>query len=1152
MFRFATRRPVAVLMMTTAAALFGVLSYKQLGLELMPDLAYPTLTIRVDYPGAAPQEVESEIVRRIETQVGTVEALVGMHSSSRAGVAEVVLEFDWNSDMDRAAQRVRERMGRLDLPDAADTPLLLRYDPTLVPVLSLAVSGAEGLTLTRLRTYAEERLAPELSKVAGVAAVRVLGGLEREVQVQLDESAIAARGLGVAEVVERLRAANVNLAGGTLREGSVEFLVRTIAELRTPREVEKVVVLRRDGALIRLGDIARVVPTTRERTSLVRVGGREAVRVDIYRQADANIVEVCDAVRTAVFGTERQRKFVADQGKPKTAEKKKKPDGEGKAGKHGKRGKGKGKRGGGARMKAKKGALERRRMTNFIEYRAPRGASLDVLGDQSVFIRAALSEVSSAALVGGLLAVLMLYLFLQSGYPTFIIAVAIPLSIAVTFAPLKLFGVSLNVMSLGGLALGVGMLVDNSVVVLESVYRCREEGDGVVEAAIRGTREVGAAVVASTLTTVAVFFPIVFVKGVAGQVFGDLALAVVFSLLASLMVALFVVPMLASRTFALRPAIDAPLGWRVPFRALPALRERGWIGRVLFAPYALLQTVLELVGNIGVVAAALVAIPAVLLFRAVSFVARWVLWLPVQAAQGLIAGARAGYGPLMRACLRAPLLVLLVVAGTTWAAWQVGGGTGAELIPEVRQGVLVADVRFPVGTPLADTSLRAAKIEAELRRHALVERVEAFVGEPEAGSDDAKERGPHTAAITIRLAEDGRELQAREDAAMALVRAAVLTVSGAELELSRPALFSLRPPIRVVVLGHALPLLEVAATDVKAVLDGLPGVSDVRSSVRRGYPELQVEYDRQRLASLGLDARAVAERLRGQIEGEVATELRQRETRVDVRVRLDPERVASRGDLETVVVNPGQPVPLPLESVARLVPGEGPAEIRRVDGQRAAVLTARTATLDLGTTSARLDAELQRTSMPPGFEVRLRGQDEEMKTSLESLKFALLLAVFLVYVVMASQFESLRAPLVIMGTLPLAAVGVLFGLGVLGHPLSVVVFVGLITLAGIVVNNAIVLVDYANQLQQRGLSVDDALVEAGRTRLRPILMTTLTTVLALLPLAFGVGEGAELRQPMAATLIFGLVFATGLTLVVIPVLYRWVVRDSVARPAPEG
>ena len=1148
MFGFATRRPVAVLMITTAAALFGVLSYQQLGIELMPDLAYPTLTIRVDYPGSAPQEVESEIVRRLESRVGTVEALVGMHSSSRAGVAEVVLEFDWDSDMDRAAQRVRERMTRLDLPDAADPPVLLRYDPTLVPVMSLGVSGGGDLTLTRLRTYAEERLAPELAKIAGVAAVRVLGGLEREVQVRLDESAIAARGLGVGEVVNRLRAANVNLAGGTLREGNVEFLVRTLAELRTPAELERVVVMQRAGALIRLGDIAEVVPTTRERTSLVRVGGREAVRVDIFRQADANIVEVCDDVRDAVYGTERQRDFVAGKGQEEEAK------GKGKAKAKGK-GKGKGGMGGGERMKASQGAINRRQMTDFIAFRAPSGAAIDVLGDQSVFIRAALSEVSSAAMIGGLLAVLVLYLFLSAGYPTFIIAVAIPLSIAVTFAPLKLFGVSLNVMSLGGLALGVGMLVDNSVVVLESIYRCREEGDAVVAAAVRGTREVGAAVVASTLTTVAVFFPIVFVEGVAGQVFGDLALAVVFSLLASLMVALFVVPMLASREFELRPSLDAPLGWRVPIRALPALwaRRGTWSGRVklvLLLPYALLQTALELAGNLGVLLAALVGVPAVLLFRGASLVARWVLWLPVRAANVLIVWAQAAYGPLMRASLRAPLVVVLVVGATTFAAWQVGRGVGAELIPEVRQGVLVADVRFPVGTPLAATSARVADLERSLAEHPLVDRVEAFVGEPEAGDGDARERGPHTAAVTLRLGEDAdRGLPEREAELVDGIRRAVAQIPGAELEISRPALFSLRPPIRVVVLGHALPSLGEAAAAVQAVLEEMPGISDVRSSVRSGYPELQVAYDRQRLASLGLDARVVADRLRGQIEGEVATELRQRESRVDVRVRLDPARVASRGDLETIVVNPGDAVPLPLESVARLVPGEGPAEIRRVDGQRAAVLTARTAALDLGTTSARLGRALRTVPLPAGFEVRLRGQDEEMQKSLDSLGFALLLAVFLVYVVMASQFESLRAPLVIMGSLPLAAVGVSFGLGLLNHPLSVVVFVGLITLAGIVVNNAIVLVDYANQLQQRGLSVEDALVEAGRTRLRPILMTTLTTVLGLLPLAVGAGEGAELRQPMAVTLISGLVFATGLTLVVIPVLYRWVVRDSVATRA---
>ncbi len=1127
MFAFATARPVAVLMITTAAALFGVLAYRQLGLELMPDLAYPTLTIRTTYAGAAPEEIEGEITRLIEARVGTVEALVGMHSSSRAGLSEVVLEFDWDTDMDRAAQRVRERMARLQLPKEVERPLLLRYDPALVPVMSLGISGES--TLTDLRQWALERLTPELSKIEGVAAVRVLGGREREVQVRLHEAAIAARGLSVAQVVQRLRAANVNLAGGTLKEGSVEFLVRTLAELRTADEVRRVVVLESEGAFLRLEDVAEVVSTTRERRNLVRVGGREAVRVDIFRQAGANIVEVCDAVRDATFGTPAQQRFATALAEGKDPPK----------------GKQAGKGRGGERRQASRAARQRRQMTDFIAHRKPKASAIDVLGDQSVFIRAALDEVKGAAFSGGILAIIVLFLFLRSGYSTIVIAVAIPLSVAVTFAPLLLFDVSLNIMSLGGLALGIGMLVDNSVVVLESIFRCREEGDEIKAAAIRGTKEVGGAVVASTLTTVAVFFPIVFVQGVAGQVFGDLALAVVFSLLASLGVALFVVPMLASRDFHLHPSVDGPRRWSVAFTAWPAWRRAGVLRKVVTLPYMLLQTLLEALGNLLILLTAIIALPLWGLFRGLRWLVGKILFPALWLAQTSIEGLRAGYRRLLAGALRAPLLVLLLIAGALAWSWQALSELGAELIPEVRQGVLTAELRFPVGTPLADTSARAGAFEAAMARAPLVDRVEAFVGEPEGGEDDATERGPHTASVTLRLKPEG-ELAARERKAARAIRRAAASVPGAELELTRPSLFSLRPPIRVVILGHHLGQLQEAASAVRQSLEQVEGLSDLRSSMRRGYPELQIAYDRQKLAALGLRPREVAEGLRAQIEGEVATELRQREARVDVRVRADPERVASRSDLASLVVNPGMGVPLPLEAVAELAPGEGPAEIRRVDGQRAAVISGGTESFDLGTASQRVRDALAPIELPKGFELRQKGQDEEMEGSLESLKYALLLAIFLVYGVMASQFESLRAPLVIMGSVPLAAVGVVLALQALAIPLSVVVFVGLITLAGIVVNNAIVLVDYAQQLEGRGLSVEEALIEAGATRLRPILMTTLTTVLGLLPLAIGAGEGAELRQPMAVTLIAGLICSTLLTLVVIPVLYRLVVGSRAA------
>ncbi len=1136
MFGLVTSRPVAVLMLAAAAALFGVLSYQQLGVELMPDLAYPTITLRTAYPGAAPEEVESEVTRTVEERVGTVEGLLGLRSSSRAGRSEVVLEFAWDTDMDRASQRVRERLGHVRLPDVVSKPQLLRHDPSLAPVLTLAL-GSEpgGPSLARLRTWAEDTLAPEISKIDGVAAVRVAGGVEREVQVRLSEAALAARGLSVATVADRLRQANVNLAGGTLREGTVEFLVRTLAELRTVADLRQVVVDSRDGVVVRLVDVAEVTVTGKERLALVRVDGREAVRVDVLRRADANIVEVCDRVRRALFGDAAQQAWVAAhaEGEDRALD----PEAQGKK-----------------RRRAQLAQVaERKQMTDFVAFRRPTGSRLDVLGDQSVFIRAALDEVRGAALWGGLLAILVLYVFLRSGWSTLVVAVAIPLSLAVTFAPLMFLGVTLNIMSLGGLALGVGMLVDNSVVVLESIHRCREEGDDARAAAIRGAQEVGAAVTASTFTTVAVFFPITFVGGVAGQVFGDLALAVVCSLLASLAVALFVVPTLAARGPGLgksTPRLERPDTWRVPFRALPAWwawrrRRAGLLVMPILLPYSLLQAALEVLGNVLVIALGVVGGLGVVAGRALAHGARLGLW-PLAAGVGaLVEALRRVYGPALLACLRTPLAVALVLGGLGWAAWSVADRGGAELLPDVRQGVLTADVSFPVGTPLDDTAARVAGLERALADDPAIERVEALIGAPEDADDEGGDRGPHTATLTLRLAPT-TELVAAEEAVGRHTRAAAAQVPGAELELGRPALFSLRPPIRVVLLGHHLGLLADAAGAIVARLEAVPGLTDVKSSVRRGYPELQVAYDRVRLAALGLQPRDVAERTRGQLEGVVATELRRADVRMDVRVRLDPDRVASREALGTTVINAGEQTPLPLEAVATLSPGEGPADIRRVDGQRAAEITGRSETFDLGRTAEAVRATLATLPLPAGFELRTLGQDAEMQASLRDLRWALLLAIFLVYVVLASQFESLRAPLVILGSLPLAGVGVFIVLGLMAVPISVVVFVGLITLAGIVVNNAIVLVDYANQLQRRGLPLREALVEAGRVRLRPILMTTLTTVLALLPMVVEGGEGAELRRPLALTLVAGLVFATGLTLVVIPVLYRWVVGASVA------
>ncbi len=519
-FRFTTTRPVAILMVVIGVIVFGWISYQQLSVNLMPDISYPSLTVRTMYPGTAPEEVETAISRPIEQALGVVDNLVSISSVSKAGQSDVKLEFTWDTDMNKATADVREMLDQVFLPEDAERPLILRYDPSLDPIMRLGLYG--DASLFYLRYLAEEEIKRTLETVEGVAAVKVKGGLEEEIQVELSEQKLALIGIDIQQVKNRLAQENINLAGGNLKEGQTEYLVRTLNEFKTVDEIANVVIGTWNGREIKVRDVGEVRRTHKDREIITRLNGQESVEIEIYKEADANVVAVAERVKRRVFGTPEQQAFVKTlrQGEQTT---------DGKA------------------TDGRKGELQKRRMTNFIAYQLPEGVRIEVLSDQSVFIQHAVDEVKSTAKLGGLLAVLILFLFLRSVRSTLIVGISIPISIVATFAAMRLFDVSLNIMSLGGLALGIGMLVDNSIVVLESIARCREEGDALIPATIRGVSEVGSAVFASTLTTVAVFFPIVFVEGVAGQIFADLALTVVFSLLASLAVALFLIPMLSSR-----------------------------------------------------------------------------------------------------------------------------------------------------------------------------------------------------------------------------------------------------------------------------------------------------------------------------------------------------------------------------------------------------------------------------------------------------------------------------------------------------------------------------------------------------------------------------------------------------------------------------
>ncbi|MCY3789439.1 MAG: efflux RND transporter permease subunit, partial [Gemmatimonadetes bacterium] len=831
-------------------------------------------------------------------------------------------------------------------------------------------------------------------------------------------------------------------------------------------------------------------------------------------------------------------------------------------------------------------------------------------------------------------------------------------------------------MSLGWLALGIGMLVDHSLVVLESIFRCREEGDDLVQATVRGTSEVGTAVLASTLTTITVFFPIVFVEGVAGQIFGDMALTVVFSLLASLGVALYFIPMLASRQIDRQGGLAEQIG-RSDFLRLQALsRARAVLSEpgsrwhkaeqvVLSLPYLVGEVLLR----VGLAAATLVAAVLKGAFLLVSELLWWLIkpveffwfkrertfqsWLGAWAAESRVGkwtffervwpgilgfesprilgetvqrywrwvnrsehlawkilkslslplvlfylvAMRFVFGTVLRLvgivlqvvlmlvglvlvlalcllgmalmpvflpllfvfergfglvqqtypallgwALRQRLLIISSALAALLICWyELLPNLGTELIPQVHQAEFNLDLRLPVGTPLEETAEIVRQVEGIAGEQPQVARVATTVGTDRSASSSAEE-GEHTAQVTIRMQEGSSAAQ--EAALIRYLRDEVDEIPEIEVEVSHPALFSFKTPIEVEIRGYNLRQLRQLSLEAESRMASLPGLVDVKSSLQAGNPELQISYKRDQLAAYGLSLRNVAELVRHKVQGKVATDFRQDERQIDVLVRLREEDRLGLDELQRLVINPNAPIPIPLSSVADIRVNEGPSEIRRIEQQRAALITANIQGIDLGTASGLIHDELSRMDFPMGFDFMISGQNEEMETSLQSLYFALVLAIFLVYVVMASQFESLVHPFVIMFTVPLALIGVVVALYLAQVALSVVVFIGLIMLAGIVVNNAIVLIDYINTLRRTGMQKTEAIIQAGTVRLRPITMTTATTVLGLLPMALGLGEGAEIRTPMALTVIAGLVSSTFLTLVVIPTVYSLVDRRA--------
>jgi HAE1 family hydrophobic/amphiphilic exporter-1 len=1053
LIEFSLRRPVSVFIFAVAAVVFGVVAFQQLATDLLPDITYPSLAVRTTYEGTAPLEVENLVTRPVENAVGVVNNVVRVVSSSRADVSEVTLEFAWDTNMDLAALDVRERLDMLVLPADADRPVLLRYDPALDPILRLGLHGEEDLI--RLRVIAEEQAKRALERIEGVAAAVVSGGLEEEIQVEVDERQLANLGLTIERVVERLAAENINLTGGRLREGQTEFLVRTVNEFLRPEDLRAVVVDSSAGAIVRVEDVARVYKGHKEREIITRIDGQESVEVAVYKEGGTNTVTVSDAVKASLDDL-------------------------------------------GGRLTEIDPALK-----------------LTVITDQARYIRQSVQEVLQTALYGGTLAILVLFFFLRSWKTTMIIGIAIPISVVATFFLMYVSGISLNIMSLGGLTLGIGLLVDNSIVVLEAIQRRRDQGLDDIEAAREGTAQVARAVVASTLTTICVFVPIVFVEGIAGQLFGDQALTVTYSLVISLVVALTVIPMLASRRF--RPEEVTGTDGEAAEPPGRVLAPVAWIRGALFTLTVWCARIIKgAVWIAGKAVGVILAIPLALFGAGFS-------------------GLAAFYDRVLRGVLAHPVLTVAVAVLVLAGSLTLYPSLGQELVPELIQGEFFVNTELPPGTRLEVTDRRMVALERFSRSLPGVQTVYSVSGTSNEQGGAGGELRENIGQLTLTLEPPvSRE---REEALMGWLREALGQQEEMTWRFGRPAYFSFRTPIEVEIRGHNLSLLERLADDLVIRMGTTPGLTDIKSSTEGGNPELQIRFDRQRLASFGLTLGQVAWVVRSKVQGTVATDIQREDRTIDIRLRAEREYRDSIEDLRGLTVHQAGKTAIPLSAVADVQEVEGPAEIRRADGERVAVITANLAGRDLASVAADISGELESMRLPSGFDWRIGGQRQEMETSFNSMRLAIALAIFMVYLVMASQFESLLHPFVILLSVPFALIGLLGTLFLLGVTVSIVALIGAILLAGIVVNNAIILVDYANQLRRRGLSKLDALKQAGRVRLRPIVMTTATTVLGLLPMAIGLGAGSELRRPMALVVIGGLLVSTALTLLIIPAVY---------------
>ena len=1004
----AVKRPVTTLMLISIVVIFGIVSLFKLPIDLLPNIEIPIVIVSTNYQGVGPQEIENLLTKPLEASIATVGNIENISSITSDGHSLIVAQFAFGTDMNFASLEMREKID-----------LIKEFlpngssDPMVLKIDPNAqpiiqISLSNSEDLTASQNIAEDIIKPRLERLEGVASIEVMGGYEDQIEINVKNEQLHGYGLTIDYLAGIIAKENLNLPSGGVQKGNQELTIRTLGEFQSLNEIENLLIPLPIGGTVHLKDIARIEIKNKEPDTIAKVDGRNAINISVQKQSGTNTVQVANIVNREIEQIQKENPNL----------------------------------------------------------------DLKVLLDQSEYIKMAISSVAKSAIFGSVLAIIVLLIFLKNLRSTFIISTAIPVSIITAFTLLYFSGVTLNLMTLGGLALGVGMLVDNAIVVLENIYRFRQQGYSKEEAAYFGAKEVSMAITASTLTTIAVFLPIVFMEGITSTIFKEMALTFTISLVASLGIALTLVPMLSSQILRLENSNEFKY------------RTFSKIATVLDRCYEKIES---------------------------------------------------GYKKLLDIALSRRIWAVIVSVIIFVFALASIPLVGAEFLPEIDEGQFLISISAPIGTNLEDMEAIIIKIEKKLMDIPEIETIFSSIG----GQRIIGAQG-NTASISCVLKKQDHRQRSTQQIADE-VRNRIFDVPGAEKAVHVLSSMSLGElgggAISVNVKGDDLYTLKGIGDDISNIIGRIDGIEEVKSSMEEGIPEVQIRVDRTRASQYGLTAAQIASAIHSVASGVNATKFKYEGNEIDVIISGDSTAKQSIANLEQIMISTPTGFNVPLGQVANVIVDRGPFTINREGQVRIVTISAQILGRDLGSIAKDVEESLQYYNMPDGYSYEIGGENKEMIKAFKELGLVLILAIILVYMILAAQFESLINPLIIMVSVPLGLSGGIIALVITRTALSVPAYIGFIILAGIVVNNAIVLIDYILILQSQGQDIKNAILKAGPIRLRPVLMTALTTILGLIPLAFGGGEGSEMEAPLAITVIGGLTISTVLTLVFIPIMY---------------